>query len=257
MAARDPWFAALYGAGARMADADDLLAEMDRAGVDRSLAFGFGWRDPAMHRRCNEYLVEAAAGGDGRIRAAITVPAGDPDATAAELDRWRDAPVAAVGELYAGAQGFDLGSLHQDSPLPQACADRDLILCVHVTEPAGHAYPGKDATGPRQIGRFLAGMPPGLRLQLPHWGAGFGIYESMPEVAARVGSVRYDCAASHLLYDRSIYHLMATIAPRRIMFGSDYPLTSQRRMLARVRRVGLDPALEADFLGRNALAWGI
>ncbi|MXY13642.1 MAG: amidohydrolase family protein, partial [Chloroflexi bacterium] len=148
-------------------------------------------------------------------------------------------------------------NLHRSSPLPQACVDRDLILCIHVTEPAGHSYPGKDSTGPRQIADFLAGMPEGLRLQLPHWGAGFGIFESMPEIRARTGSVRYDCAASHLLYDDSIYGLMARIAPGRILFGSDYPLTSQRRMLRRVRRVGLEPGLEADFLGRSADGWGI
>ena len=240
-----------------MADAHSLLEEMDRAGIDRSLCLGFGWRGRAMHRLCNEYLVEAAEASGGRIRAAITVPAEDGEAALAELDYWRGAPVIAVGELYAGGQGFDFGSLADDSPLPQACAERGLILCVHVTEPAGHAYPGKDATGPRQIARFVAGMPEGLRLQLPHWGAGFGIYESMPEVGARTGSVRYDCAATHLLYDESIYHLMARIAPKRILFGSDFPLTSQRRMLRRVRRAGLAQPLADDFLGGNADAWGI
>ncbi len=257
VAEREPWFAALYRGRGRMADADALLAEMDRAGVERSLCFGFGWRSETMHRKCNEYLVESAAGSGGRIRAGITVPAADPDATMAELEYWRGAPVAAVGELYAGGQGFDLADLHRTSPLPQACVDRDLILCVHVTEPAGHTYPGKDSTGPRQIASFLAGMPEGLRLQLPHWGAGFGIFESMPEVRDRTGSVRYDCAASHLLYDDSIYGLMAQIAPGRILFGSDYPLTSQLRMLGRVRRAGLAPETQAGFLGRNAAGWGI
>ncbi|MDE2863392.1 MAG: amidohydrolase family protein [Chloroflexota bacterium] len=257
LAEREPWFGALYGGRARMADADALLSEMDRAGVERSLCFGFGWRGLKMHRRCNDYLVETAAGSGGRIRAGITVPVADADATIAELEYWRGAPVAAVGELYADGQGFDLANLHRSSPLPQACVDRDLILCIHVTEPAGHSYPGKDSTGPRQIASFLAGMPEGLRLQLPHWGAGFGIFESMPEIRARTGSVRYDCAASHLLYDDSIYGLMARIAPGRILFGSDYPLTSQRRMLRRVRRVGLEPGLEADFLGRSADGWGI
>lgn len=257
VAEREPWFAALYRGRGRMADADALLAEMDRAGVERSLCFGFGWRSETMHRKCNEYLVESAAGSGGRIRAGITVPAADPGATMAELEYWRGAPVAAVGELYAGGQGFDLADLHRTSPLPQACVDRDLILCVHVTEPAGHTYPGKDATGPRQIASFLAGMPAGLRLQLPHWGAGFGIFESMPEVRARTGSVCYDSAASHLLYDDSIYGLMAQIAPGRILFGSDYPLTSQRRMLGRVRRAGLSSETQAEFLGRNAAGWGI
>ena len=257
VAEREPWFATLYRGRARMADADALLAEMDRAGVERSLCLGFGWWDRALHRRCNEYMVESAAASGGRIRAGITVPVADADETMAELEHWRGAPVAAVGELYAGGQGFELADLHRSSPLPQACADRGLILCVHVSEPAGHQYPGKDATGPRQIASFLAGMPEGLRLLLPHWGAGFGIFESMPEVRARTGSVRYDCAASHLLYDDSIYGLMAQIAPGRIMFGSDYPLTSQRRMLRRARRAGLESGLEADFLGRNAEAWGI
>ncbi len=257
IARREPWFGVLYGSGGRMATAERLLEEMDRSGIERSLAFGFGWRDPHLCREQNEYLVESAERSAGRIRVAITVPMGEAAAAEAELDHFANAPIAGVGELYAGAQGFDLGTLAQDSCLPQICRQNDLILCVHVSEPAGHNYPGKDLTGPRSIGKFIAGMPPGLRLQLPHWGAGFGIYESMPEVAAATASVRYDCAASHLLYDRRIYHLMSQIAPQRIMFGSDFPLTGQARMLARVKKIGLPADLLTAFLGGNAAAWGI
>ncbi len=256
IAASDRWFDAFYGGGARMANAQDLLTEMDRAGVERSLLFGFGWASDALHRRCNEYVLEQAASSQGRLRAAISVPAGDNDATLKEIEYWDGAEIAGIGELYA-SQGFDLGRLTQASPLPDLCAERGWILCVHVSEPVGHTYRGKDGSGPRQIGQFLAAMPENLRLQLPHWGAGFGIYEAMPEIAARSGAVRYDCAASHLLYDRSIYPLMARIAPARIMFGSDFPLTTQLRMLRRVRGAGLAPDQLDALLGGNAAAWGI
>ncbi|OQY18597.1 MAG: hypothetical protein B6I34_10500, partial [Anaerolineaceae bacterium 4572_32.1] len=58
--ARDAWFAELYSnPQARLITADELVAEMDRAGVQKSVAFGFGWRDPGLLREENDYVVDA------------------------------------------------------------------------------------------------------------------------------------------------------------------------------------------------------
>ena len=48
---RDPWFHSLYtDPRARMATADDLIAEMDASGVDASVTFSFGWTDTRLDR---------------------------------------------------------------------------------------------------------------------------------------------------------------------------------------------------------------
>ena len=50
---------------------------------------------------------------------------------------------------------------------------------------------------------------------------------------------------------------MARLAPGRVLFGSDFPLTSQRRMLRRVRKAGLDEPDLAALLGENAARAGL
>ena len=239
-----------------MATRDDLLRSMDRAGVDRSIVLGFGWQDAADCTRGNEYIVESAQRSDGRLLPFITVVPREDDA-GAEIDRWAESGLRGIGELYADSQGFDLAEPSTLKAVLDACVAHDLYLCAHVTESAGHEYPGKDANTPARVARFIEAMPEDLKLLLPHWGGGFGFYEMMPEIAARTGHCLYDCAASHLLYDERIYAVMNQLAPGRVVFGSDYPLTTQRKMLQRARGAGLAPGDLDAFLGGNALRAGL
>ena len=56
---RDPWFHQLYShPRAHMASAEDLIAEMDESGVAISVAFSFGWTDPALIVEANTYIIE-------------------------------------------------------------------------------------------------------------------------------------------------------------------------------------------------------
>ncbi len=252
---RDTWFGELYGSGARMATRDDLLRSMDRAAVDKSVVMGFGWKHGVDCTTGNDYIIESAARSDGRLLPFISV-APDDDARN-ELDRWAGSHLYGVGELYADSQVFDMGDASSLAPLLDACLKRDFFLCVHVSEPAGHSYPGKDGNGPAQVAAFVRDIPPELKLLLPHWGGGFGFYEMMPEIAARTSHCFYDSAASHLLYDQRVYALMTRLAPGRVFFGSDFPLTSQQRMLRRVRKAGLDDNELAAFLGDNAVRAGL
>ena len=86
--ARDPWFAELYGnPKARMATAEELVASMDAAGIDASIACPFGWSDPGLIEEANAYLLDAMRRYPGRI---IGLAAAQPTAGAravAELER--------------------------------------------------------------------------------------------------------------------------------------------------------------------------
>ncbi len=239
-----------------MATRDDLLRSMDRAGIDRSVVLGFGWKDAADCTPGNEYIMESAQRSDGRLLPFITVVPGAAE-TAGEIARWAGDGLRGIGELYADSQGFSLAAPDSLHDVVDACVAHDLFLCVHVTESAGHEYAGKDGNGPVQVARFVATMPADLKLLLPHWGGGFGFYEMMPEIAARTGNCLYDCAASHLLYDQRVYEVMNRLAPGRVVFGSDFPLTTQARMLRRVRDAGLAADDLAALLGGNAARAGL
>ena len=65
-------------------------------------------------------------------------------------------------------------------------------------------------------------------------------YELMPEVRDDLRNVYYDSAASTYLYRFDIFPVVARlVGAERILWGTDYPLLSQAKMLARVRDSGL------------------
>ena len=58
--ARDAWFATLYeDPRHRLASAEDVVASMEQAGVDRTVVLGFPWRDGGLCKEHNNYLIEA------------------------------------------------------------------------------------------------------------------------------------------------------------------------------------------------------
>jgi len=60
-ALRDNTFAALIAPPTtRIATGDELVASMNSAGIDRSVALGCGWTDIEVARESNDYLLEQA-----------------------------------------------------------------------------------------------------------------------------------------------------------------------------------------------------
>ncbi len=253
----EAWFDRLYGSGAKMATTDDLLRSMDAAGIDKSVVMSFGWQSSELCTAGNDDLMESASRHPGRLIPFISANPSDPEDAVREIERWASDGVAGVGELYADGQGFDLGSYETVSAVAEACSERDLTLCVHISEPVGHDYPGKDASDTRRVWQFLSSAPADLKLLLSHWGGGFGFYELMPEVAEVAANCFYDTAASHLLYDDRVYSIMSRLAPGRVLFGSDFPLVTQSRMLKQIENAGLSKRDLTALLGENARSAGL
>ena len=77
----------------------------------------------------------------------------------------------------------------------------------------------------------------------------------MPEVRGSGRNVWYDSAASLFLYAPQVFDVAARAAgARKLLWASDYPLISQRRMLEYARASGLSEADLALALGGNAAA---
>jgi predicted TIM-barrel fold metal-dependent hydrolase len=88
-----------------------------------------------------------------------------------------------------------------------------------------------------------------------HWGGGFPFYELMPELHAAAANVWYDSAASLYLYRPEVFPTVARAAGiEKILFGSDFPLIRQGRMLQYARASGLSEPELALALGGNAAA---
>ncbi len=246
---REAHFGALYAdPSARLATAADLLAALDGAAVQGAVAFGFAFDDAGLCRLCNDYTLASAAASRGRIWPfAVVNPASATGLR--EAERCLAAGALGLGELMPVGQGYDLDHPGLDALLELA-REASAPVLLHINEPLGHAYPGKGPHGPAEALRLVE-RHPHTDLILAHWGGGLCFYELMPEVRRACARVYYDAAASGYLYDDAIYACALAWAPGRVLWGSDYPLISPRRALARVRALALAPQAERDLLGGN------
>jgi predicted TIM-barrel fold metal-dependent hydrolase len=66
-------------------------------------------------------------------------------------------------------------------------------------------------------------------------------------------NVFFDTAASPYLYRPEIYHqVIQLVGADKILFGSDYPLLAQGRLLKEINSLDLAPETKSLILGGNA-----
>ena len=253
IARRDATFRELYSnPNAVLADADDLLAAMDEAGVDVAVAVGIGWTDRDVAREANDYLAECVARSGGRLLAFGSVnPAWGNDALA-EVERCAKAGLAGVGELHPDTQGFGIDDAAVMGPLMATARRLGMPVLTHASEPVGHSYPGKGTVTPDKLLRFIEAFP-GQTVIAAHWGGGLPFYALMPEVKAALADAYFDTAASPFLYTPDIFPNAArVVGAERVLFGTDFPLIKHPRLLAQLRESGLSDSEQAMIAGGNA-----
>ena len=256
LAAADPGFAELYGSpAAKMATAGELLASMDRAGVDVAVAAGFWWGDAATAEEHASYLLEVAAASAGRIVPFVPVTAATDDAALRTL---LEGGARGLGEVRPGdeAAGAPVDEA-LTAMLTRATGDLELPLLLHSSEEVGHQYPGKSGGyTPGALWQLIESCTdPRSRVIAGHWGGGFPFYALMPEVRAVLASGRlaFDSAASPLLYDPAVFaQSLALVGSEHVLWGSDYPLRDQARDRAAVEAAIDGDADRAAVLGANA-----
>jgi hypothetical protein len=267
--ADEPAFSAIYATpGAAMATADDVLASMDDAGVDRTIVANFAWHAESLIDETNAYILDAASRSAGRLIPFVSVHLaggprhGGPDmeeapaATGADprakIRALASAGARGIGELRPQDSGYNFANSDEADVLAWAAAAFDLPLLVHASEPVGHAYPGKEGLPISALYTF-AKAAQGVTIIAAHWGGGLPFYALMPEVRDAIDSMYFDSAAGHLLYDPAVYRrVIDAVGVEKVLFGSDFPLTTQAKALERTRAAGLDERELAAVLGGNA-----
>ena len=195
LSSRDSTYAALFPEpGGRVANAEELLRDMDAAGVDKAVVMGFGWTDPAVAAEVNDYLIGAASLYPDRLTAFASVNPEWRDGALREASRCLDSGASGIGELHADTQGFDIADLDAMADLMGLLNSRDVPIVVHASEPVGHIYPGKGTSTPEKLLQFAAHFPDN-RVIFAHLGGGLPFYAAMPEVADALRNVWYDTAA--------------------------------------------------------------
>ena len=252
---QDEWFRQLYESPrARLASADDLLREMDAAGVDRGVVAAFPWLEQELCEAHNAYLRSLA---DARLTKLCTVQPHASQRAVDELRRCLDAGFAGLGEMNVDAQGAELDD-EDWGPLVETLIEAQATLMVHCSEPVGHLYPGKGRNTPDKVYRFALAHPE-LKVVAAHWGGGLPFYYLMPELGPSLPNLYFDSAATEFLYDRRVFEtVIGTAGAERVLFGSDYPLLSQTRALAHARGCDVPPEhQDAVFGGNAARVYGI
>ena len=250
---RDPCFALLYSSpNSKIATADELIASMDEAGVDISVIVNIGWTTHEMCVETNDYIMESISRYPQRLVGFCAVQPQSYEAAVAEIERCAKAGIRGVGEMRPDMQLLDLTDEIVMEPFVEVLRKHKLILLTHASEPVGHNYPGKGGITPDILYSFITGFPD-LTIVCAHWGGGLPFYALMPEVKKAMSNVFFDTAASPFLYAPQVYNqVIQLIGADKILFGSDYPLLAQSRLLEEIEALDLPEETKGLILSGNA-----
>jgi predicted TIM-barrel fold metal-dependent hydrolase len=76
----------------------------------------------------------------------------------------------------------------------------------------------------------------------------------MPEVKKSLANIYFDSAASPYLYSPGVYeHTSGLVGIEKVLFGTDYPLLTPKRLLTQIKTLKLDEYSKQKILSQNAL----
>jgi predicted TIM-barrel fold metal-dependent hydrolase len=237
---------------------EQLLRDMDAAGVARAVLLGWYWEKPGTCAWHNRFLAACVREHPDRLAAFATVhPAAGRTAALAEVGRALDEGLTGLGELSPHSQGHGIDDPVFRDVLALA-AERRLPVNFHVTDPASKDYPGRVSTPLEDFVR-LAREFPRTTFILSHWG---GLLPLVDSSAVALPNLFYDTAASPLIYGPDVFRRMLdAVGAGHVLFGSDYPLIlfpreetapGFARFLTQVSGANLTATERAALLGDNA-----
>jgi predicted TIM-barrel fold metal-dependent hydrolase len=250
---KDAAFAAIYsGDKVKMGTVNDLIASMDRDGVDVSVLVNYSWTTHALCVETNDGILEAAARYPKRIIGFCAVSSLIDDISLKEIERCVKAGARGIGELRIDTQSLDYSKKDVIKAFAGLARQHNLMVMAHSSEPVGHIYPGKGAATPGMLYAFISHLS-GVPVICAHWGGGLPFYTLMPEVREALENVYYDTAASPFLYRPDIYNQVhQLIGADRILFGSDFPVIAQSRVLDEIKASELPEENKEEILSGNA-----
>jgi uncharacterized protein len=248
---KDVLFKTLYSnIKAKLATAEDLISSMDTHGIQKSVVLNIAWSSNELCRQTNDYILESVSRFPDRLIGFCMVSFDSNDESIEELSRCTQAGIKGIGEIRINSELLNRNSVF--SSIIEFLVTHKLILLTHTSEPVGHQYPGKGDTTPELIYPFITKYP-NLKLVCAHWGGGLPIYSLMPRVKPFFKELYFDSAASPFLYSPEIYSQVAQLVGfDKILFGSDYPLLSPRRLLNEIESLNISEETKKAILAGNA-----
>jgi hypothetical protein len=250
----EPAFKKLYRSPkSRLISFKQMLAAMDDNQVEKTVIFGFPWKNESLFKKHNDYIIQAVNLYPDRF---IGLGCFDPFCKGAAAETLRcleQGELSGIGELAFYQSGIDHSALDRLQPVMEICRAVDLPVLIHTNEPIGHNYPGKTPITLAQIYQLIDTFAQN-KIVLAHWGGGLFFYSLLrKEVKQRLKHIYFDTAASPYLYDPKVYRLaIELIGVGKILFGSDYPLLPPARYIDEMKAAGLSEAQMLQICGLNA-----
>jgi uncharacterized protein len=251
---RDAAFAEIYtGEKITIATAEDLINGMDRDEVDISVVVNYQWSTHAFCVETNDYIMESVARYPKRIIGFGAVNAYTSDESLKEIERFVGGGLRGVGELRPDTLSLDYTHKENFKPFDDLLRKHNLILLTHASDPVGHSFRGKGEATPGLLYSFIYAFPD-VPIVCAHWGGGLPFYTLMPEVRAALENVYFDTAISPFLYRPEIYgQISQLIGSDRILFGSDFPVIAQSRIINEIKSADLSEDARYEMLSGNAI----
>ncbi len=267
-------------------DAERILLEMDRAGVDNILLCPWvslvRYDAPPQESLAgcqiqNDALASLSKAHSGKIAALGLVPLQDVPLAIQELERLMGSGLKGV-EVGTHVHGAYLGDV-RFRPFWEACESLGAFIFIHPVEGGGRPelrdYYMWNVIGNPMDTTIAAGHLilsgvmetfPALRIMLAHAGGALPYLHGRLDRGFRqrpeIGKVISKPPTEYLrqFYFDSIVHdpaalrwLVELVGSERVLLGSDYPFDmGDEDPIGRIRAAGLSPEAESRILGRNA-----
>ncbi|MDP3069055.1 MAG: amidohydrolase family protein [Opitutaceae bacterium] len=233
---------------------DELLREMDAAGVARAVLLGWYWEKAETCAWQNRFYAGCVQAHPDRLSGFATLyPAAGRETVLAELRRAHDEGLVGIGELSPHSQGYSIDDGTFGAVLALA-GELAMPVNLHVTDPVSRPYPGRVETPLNDFVR-LARAWPRTTFVLAHWG---GLLPLVDASARALGNVSYDTAASPLLYGADVWTRFLSAVPHdRVLFGSDFPLNLYPQLDAQPRMARLITEARGASAGDDVLGGNI
>lgn len=222
---------------------DQLLRDMDAAGVARAVLLGWYWENHATCVGHNAFYVDCIKAHPDRLSAFATVHAAAGKEALEEVRRAKGEGLIGLGELSPHSQNIALNDPGWIKLLELA-GELKLPVNLHVTDSKSAPYPGRIETPLVDFVRMARDFPQ-TKFILAHWGGGL----AFDSECRSLRNVYFDTAASPLIYGSDVWGRgLSATRNDRVLFGSDYPLVLYPKTETAPGFIGiLDEAMSAGL----------
>jgi len=226
----DRKFDSLFEENTKIISSEDLIKNMKKHNIAKSVVAGFGWTDHGLASLVNDYIIESKETYKDMIIPLCTLDL-NSKFSEKELLKCISRGIKGIGELH-----FDydekLEKNHLFKNILNIASENNLPILIHGSEPVGHKYIGKGNNNPKNLYQLVKNNPSNIFI-FSHFGGGLVFFEQMPEVKKTLKNVFYDSSAQPFLYNKKIYRNAINCSSKnKILFASDFPLINMKRCLS-------------------------